>query len=238
YRHAGREWSVGYRRVGLVARGRPVFDVRSADDAKSVFNAIHAEVRDRKRAGQRVHLCISGGRKSISAYGMAVAQLLFDHQDRLWHVASSERFQASGALHPTTAADASLVPVPVLALGLVHLAPMADLFATTEPQDLLQSVATAMAGDQRRRCRRFVTETLSTEERRLVKYFLSCVMEEHRSPTYGQIADALVLSERTVRNRFSSITAKLKLSFDYGASRVTTDVLVGLFAPHYFELDL
>ncbi|MCC7020922.1 MAG: hypothetical protein IT332_14260 [Ardenticatenales bacterium] len=239
YRHAGRNWPLRYRRVALVgSRNRPIFDIRSADDAASVFRTIHAEVRDRKRLGQLVHLSIAGGRKSISVYGMAVAQLLFDHQDHLWHLISTERFLASGAMHPTAPADAALVPVPVLSMGMVYLGPLADLLTTHHPDTVLLAHRAALASDQRRRCQRFLDDVLTPEERRLAAHLLHQVLTRHRSPTHKDIAADLILAERTIRNRFADILLKLRTTFDLGDARLTSDVLIGLFAPHYFDLEM
>ena len=41
-----------------------------------------------KRAGHLVYLSIASGRKPMTVYGMVAAQLLFDEDDRVWHLLS------------------------------------------------------------------------------------------------------------------------------------------------------
>ena len=93
--------------------GSPVADIHTQQDADSVFTAIRGLVRAEKRAARRVHLNAAGGRKGMTLYAMAAAQMHFDDDDCLWLLASSDTFQASRDLHPRTPDDARLIPIPV-----------------------------------------------------------------------------------------------------------------------------
>lgn len=224
---------ITYRRLPLERDGFPVFDVDDSAEAEAVFRALYLQVQACKRQGDAVHLCISGGRKIMAVYCMAVAQLLFDADDRLWHVSSSDGHKASGAMHPRQSADAVLVAVPVLALGLVHVGPVAELLRTGDPV-LAVDHQRALGGAQREaRCLTFLDEALSPEERRLVKALLHQVVGERASSGSRELAELLCLSERTVRNRMSEIYDKLRAHFQLHEQPVDKEVLIGLYAPYY-----
>lgn len=236
-RYGPRGLPMDYSRLPLARPdGRLVFDVDDSDEAEAVFRTLYEQVQRRKRRGDIVHLCISGGRKVMAVYGMAVAQLLFDAEDRLWHVTSSDSYKAEGALHPRRPADAALVAVPVLALGLVHLGAVADLLHTGDPVAAIERERAA--GGERRAARSFafLDEALSPEERRLVKALLHQVVGERTSSGSRELAELLCLSERTVRNRMSEIYDKLREHFQLHDQPVDREVLIGLYAPYYERL--
>ena len=68
----------------------PLADVDTAEGAQATFTAIYRAVRAEKLAGRRVHLSVAGGRKTMSVFGMAAAQMLFDQDDHLWHLISRQ----------------------------------------------------------------------------------------------------------------------------------------------------
>lgn len=231
-----RRLPIGYRRLALERDGRPVFDVDDSAEAEAVFRALYQQVQERKRRGDAVHLCISGGRKIMAVYGMAVAQLLFDADDRLWHVSSTDGHKSTGAMHPRLGADAALVAVPVLALGLVHLGPVAELLRTGDPVAAVDRQRAAGGALREARCLNFLDEALSPEERRLVKALLHQVVGERASSGSRDLAELLCLSERTVRNRLSEIYDKLRQHFQLHEQPVDKEVLIGLYAPYYERL--
>ncbi len=65
-----------------------------------------------------MHLSIAGGRKTMTAFAMAAAHLVFDRTDRIWHLVSSDRLQQIKALHCPGNESAQLVPVPVTSWAL------------------------------------------------------------------------------------------------------------------------
>ncbi len=87
------------RSLELQRDGLPLQDVTTPDEVSAAFDWLYAETRACKLAGERVHLLISGGRRTLTVFGMAVAQMLFDDEDRLWHLASHPALEASGRLH-------------------------------------------------------------------------------------------------------------------------------------------
>lgn len=63
-----------------------ITDVQSEEDVAALLRTLYRTILAEKRAGRQVHLSIAGGRKPMAVYGMVVAQLLFDEQDRVWHL--------------------------------------------------------------------------------------------------------------------------------------------------------
>jgi CRISPR-associated protein Csx14 len=78
----------GYEMVAIEDGGWPVSDVASERETAALMRTLYRVVLAEKRAGRIVHLSIAGGRKTMAAYGMVVAQLLFDDNDHVWHLHS------------------------------------------------------------------------------------------------------------------------------------------------------
>jgi CRISPR-associated protein Csx14 len=235
-RYAHTDWPCRYRRVPLQIGGRVIDDIHSEGEAQAVFRIMYRETQQYKQQGHIVHLSIAGGRKSMSVYGMAVAQLLFDADDRLWHVLSAKEFEQSDRMHPTSPQDATLVRIPVLPLGLVYVGPVGALLVTEDPAQAIEEQQALLNRRRRDQCQQFLNDVLTREERRLVKILLREVMIHQRGPRNEDLARQLVLSERTVRNRFSEIYAKLRHFFDLYDQPVDNKVLIGLYAPYFGEL--
>ena len=95
-------------------------------------------VLNEKREGRVVHLSIAGGRKVMSVYGMAVAQLLFDDDDRVWHLVSEDILQREDRLHARPGERVVLVPVPVLRWSMVSPV-MTELVLREDPWEALKA---------------------------------------------------------------------------------------------------
>ncbi len=67
----------------LDERGFPFSDVETHAAAQAAFRTIYKQVHKAKLRGDRVHLSIAGGRKTMAVFGMSTAQLLFDENDHL-----------------------------------------------------------------------------------------------------------------------------------------------------------
>lgn len=80
----------GYRTVAVVKGEWPVDDISTEEDTASLLRTLYRTILAEKRAGRLVHLSIAGGRKPMAVYGMVVAQLLFDNEDRVWHLLSED----------------------------------------------------------------------------------------------------------------------------------------------------
>lgn len=103
-----------YRFEELQGRRGPIEDVTTAEESEDTFEDIFRLVRRYKLDGCRVHLNIAGGRKPMSIYGMVTAQMLFDEDDKLWHLVSNPQLVQSRRLFPQAGDEYQLVPVPVI----------------------------------------------------------------------------------------------------------------------------
>lgn len=92
----------------------PLKDITTAQEAEQTFDKLFQVVKRYKLENYRVHLNVAGGRKPMSIYGMVTAQILFDDEDRLWHLVSDEKLVKSRRLFPEPGDTYSLVPIPVI----------------------------------------------------------------------------------------------------------------------------
>ncbi len=104
-----------FRSVEVEDEGRPVADIVTEQDMAALLRTTYRTVLSEKRAGRSVHMSIiTGGRKPM-AVGMVVAQLLFDEDDRVWHLLTEGwRPGDERTLYLRSRDRVYLVPVPVL----------------------------------------------------------------------------------------------------------------------------
>ena len=98
----------------LAGSSGPLPDVTTPDEIDDAFHSLYTLLRQHKQAGRAIHLCIAGGRKTMTLFAMAAAQILFDAQDKVWHLVSSPEFVRSQALHAAHPEQMQLLPVPVV----------------------------------------------------------------------------------------------------------------------------
>lgn len=194
--------NVTFKTVPITGARGAITDFRDAEDMHTLLTALYREVRDAKRAKRTVHLCVSGGRKVMGIAGMTVAQLLFDADDRVWHLMSEGWTPRSERrMHARPDDQVRLVPVPVLrwtdSAGL--LAAFGEL---DDPTDALRRQEELARADDLRRVREFV-------ERRLTRAERAVVQEACRGLDNAAIARRLSKSEATVANQLTSAYAKL-----------------------------
>ena len=204
-------------------RGFPLDDVDSEPAAREAFRVLYREIKAAKQAGRRVHLSIAGGRKIIAVYGMTAAQLLFDPDDRVWHISSAPALVASKALHPRPG-EASLIRVPVLRWSEVSPA-LTDLILSDDPFEALQRQEELLQADALRLARAFVGRALTPSERDVVQLV---VCEGLTDP---QIAERTCRSVKTVGHHLSSAYRKARATF--GLSRADRHTLTALLATYY-----
>ena len=99
----------------------PQKDILTEEGAKAAESTIFQTVYNLKNRPDvaSLHLDLTGGRKTMSAYLMFAAQLFCDDDDKLWHVEPSEKFKASGQWYPKIAGDVNLLEIPFLRLNLL-----------------------------------------------------------------------------------------------------------------------
>jgi CRISPR-associated protein Csx14 len=212
----------------LTPENRPVRDIRSEEDANSAFRTIYRAVLGQKQSGCVVHLSIAGGRNSMVVYGAATAQILFDAEDRLWHLLSTEDFGGAGLMHRRNRFDAALVPIPVLRWSTISPA----LTALVREQDPFRAVVAQeqlveRQADQQRE--EFLSEELTPSERRVVGDYVT------QGGTDQNIAARLDVSPRTVSTHMGRVYDKMRAFFGYDpAASVGRETVMQQFAG-FFE---
>lgn len=149
YRHAPRRRPVLYRRVtitreatteeqrlGKAEGGRlRVRDVETRLNARATFSTIYQLVREYKEQRAMIQFSVAGGRKSMSVYGLAAAQLLFEQGDALWHLVSEAEFEYNSTMHDDRERS-RLIPIRFIYLSMV--APVvSQLITRPDPFDAI-----------------------------------------------------------------------------------------------------
>jgi CRISPR-associated protein Csx14 len=75
-----------------------VAEITDERAAEATWQTLHRLIGQLKAEGRRLHLVVTGGPRLIGLLAMSAATLLFDHQDRLWHLYTPRqlRQEASG----------------------------------------------------------------------------------------------------------------------------------------------
>lgn len=96
-------------------------DILTPEGAISAQSTICRTIYHLKRRSDvsALHLDLTGGRKTMSAYLMFAAQLFCDEEDFLWHVSPSLAFAQSQRWYPQTAGEVNLLQIPFIHLDLL-----------------------------------------------------------------------------------------------------------------------
>lgn len=216
--------AIEFETVGLAGPAGPLKDVDSTAGSAAVFTTLYRLVRAEKLAGRPVHLSIAGGRKTMSVFGMAVAQMLFDEDDRLWHLVSQGRLLEEKRLHAEPGDTFSLIEIPVVLWSavspvLTDLSQVDDPFAAVERQRALR-VQEALE-----QARSFVLGALSPAERRAVEPLVRHGLSD------AELAQRLSLSPKTVEKHLGEAYAKAGVH--WGLEKVSRTQLVALLNLYY-----
>lgn len=194
--------------------GNPCRDLDSAAASEAFFRQIYRLIWRLKQSAVSIDLCPAGGRKTMAMYAMAAAQLLFDEDDRLWHLFSGGEFLASKRLHPTPTDQAQLVRIP-----LIHWAQasptLTALRSIDDPYMALARVEELRLREKVFRAEWFVRSLLSSAERRVVEplvceglsdlalakrlYLSPRTVERHLRSAYDKASEYWQLPERMTR---------------------------------------
>lgn len=192
---------VQFSSIELQDNGRALADITSPAEVQIAFRAVYAQVRSAKLDDRKVHMLIAGGRRTLTVAGMATAQILFDDEDRLWHLASHPDLEASGNLHAREGEWTRLIPIPVIPWG--RLSPVFDVLrAVDDPFNAAQKLSELRLREQWDQARIFVLAHLSAAERNVVQLLVRDGLNQN------EIADRLNLSTRTVEQHLRSAYGK------------------------------
>ncbi len=157
-------------------------------------------MRDYKRAGYRIHLNLSGGRKLLAVGAMTVAQLLFDDDDRIWYLLSAPGLVASRALFADDPAEVTLEAVPLLRWSPAPPI-LTDVALAEDPVAAITAQQERLAAAKRR----FLRQTLTSAEREIAGHVI------RTGATDAETARALHKSARTVSHQLAAVYDKLRL---------------------------
>lgn len=225
-------------RPGLVVRFETVADdhglvtdLATPHEAAAYLRTLYRIVLTLKQAGCRVDLNLSGGRKPMSLLAMVVAQLLFDPEDRLWYLLSSDAVRESGQMRLSRGDDATLLEVPMLRWSSVSPA-LTPLGGFDDPWDAIRYQQEHRLRADLARKRDFVVRWLTPAERELAAVAASTGLDN------AALAERLGKSRKTVNNQLTSIYDKLHEFLGF-RDDVPTDraVLAAELGP-YFVLEM
>ncbi len=213
------------REAPVLGHGFAVTDLKSEDDMWALLRTLYRELQRVKREGRIAHMAISGGRKVMAIASMVVAQLLFDKDDRMWHLLS-EGWQPGSEqqLHLPLEEQVWLVPVPVLRWtddAAIQLA----LGNLDDPAEAIRRQEMLARSQGMRRRKEFLERWLSQAERQVVQ--AACDGLDNAA-----IARRLHKSERTVANQLTRVYAKLGEWLGFPEQPPDRSVLIAEFAPY------
>lgn len=155
---------------------------------------------------------------------MAVAQMLFDDSDRLWHFASHPDLEASGRLHAAPGEWARLIRIPVIPWG--RLSPAFNVLQSVEdPLSAAEHLSRLKMREQWDTARIFVLTKLSPAEREVVECLVRAGLNQ------VEIAARLSLSPRTVEQHLRSVYRKAAEHWEL--ERVNQTQLVRLLSVYF-----
>jgi CRISPR-associated protein Csx14 len=226
------EFAITYAGISLTPmelshQGKALLDVTSPEEVQLAFQSIYSQVRAAKLEGNQIHFQIAGGRRTLSVFGMAVAQMLFDDQDHLWHLSSHASLEDSGSLHAGPDEWARLIPIPLVTWG--GLSPVFDALREVEnPLEAANTLSRLRLKEQWDAARVFAISRLSPAERTAVQILVRDGLNQ------AEIAARIGISPRTVEQQLRS--AYRKAADHWQLEDVNQAQLVRLLAPFYVSV--
>lgn len=201
--------------------GRLLEDVSTPSTTQAAFRYLYQQVRLAKLDNYRIHLGIAGGRKSLSLFSMAAAQMLCDENDRIWYLYSGGDFLTSKRLHPGPGDDVHLIPIPFIRWSQVTPV-WTGLKSVEDPFEAEEYIRNSQLYDRLEQARSYLFGSLTPAERRVVELLA------HESLSDQEIAGRLSISPRTVEQHLRS--AYQKARDHWGLSAVDRVQLVNLLS--------
>ncbi|MCA9868590.1 MAG: hypothetical protein KC410_19030 [Anaerolineales bacterium] len=199
--------------VPIARRGEPTLrDVESPAHAEVTFQVIYNATRELKRDGYRLHSLIAGGRKSIIIYSVLSAQLLFDAQDKLWHIFSEDEYNRELGLRAHVPEHVTqLAEIPVLYVS--RLAPMMRelILHSDDPTRAMRIFEEQEDVEKLAYLQRFYNECDPVDQKILLL--------RYQENTNAVVARRVHLSESAVSNRLRNVAERYFTDTRTGRSR-------------------
>jgi len=192
----------------LIGGAEPIADLVTEEQVGAMFRALYRETLAAKRDGKTVHLSIAGGRKTMAVYGMAVAQMLFDDDDHLWHLLSTGKILEEKRMQSQPGDEVKLIPIPVLRWSAVSPV-LTELARHDDPWEALQEQRHLRLHAELQRKKQFVERILTRAEREVVELLV------REGLSNEAIAERQHRSVRTVGNHLSHVYDKLHEFLDF-----------------------
>lgn len=186
--------------------GEKIKDIDSIEAGQAGFSTLYRVIFEAKQKELMVILCISGGRKNLSLFGMSAAQLLFDDDDKLVHLYSSNSYLSSKTMHPNPSQDANLIEIPVLLWSSISPAYLL-LSDTIDPIKAMKKYKEIHLEERVEIGRVFHNSKLTPAEQQVVELLVSRGLSDN---SIGQI---LHISDRTVESHIRSARYKAERFF-------------------------
>ncbi|NMB54837.1 MAG: hypothetical protein GYA15_09055 [Leptolinea sp.] len=218
----------GYQKITFIfspielPSGERIDDLDSIAAGQAGFHLLYRVIFEAKQNNLQVFLCISGGRKNLSLFGMSAAQLLFNDEDKLVHLYSSHEFLNSKEMHPRNEKDANMVEIPVLLWSSISPAHLL-LYDSVDPLRAIEKYKNIHLEERIETGRIFLLSILTPAEQQVVEILVGGGLTDR------EISQILHISERTVESHIKS--ARMKAEDFFRLSSINRTGLVALLQP-------
>ncbi|MCB0044654.1 MAG: histidine kinase [Caldilineaceae bacterium] len=194
----------------------PLGEIRTEAVAEAVWQSMNRVLGRLKAQGRRLNLVVTGGPRIIGLTAMSAATLLFDHQDRLWHLYTPRtlREEARGGrlLHADawpgdpageTASDVRLIQLPMAPWGAYF--PALRELASASSSQLLAVQSRWMDAGEETRCAA-VMQRLTPRQQEVLRAFA-----QGNSPQ--DVAEMLHITLKTVDAHKTVILSECRIAW-------------------------
>lgn len=195
------------RQVLIHDGATPLADIADERAAEATWQTLHRLIGQLKAEGRRLHLVVTGGPRLIGLLAMSAATLLFDHQDRLWHLFTPRplRQEASGGaiLHVGPDAGVRLIQAPLAPWGAYF--PALRLLASATSSEVLATQARWMDEGEQARCQA-VAARLTGRQVEVLRAFAAGLNPQ-------EVAERLSVSLKTVDSHKTAILDQCRIAW-------------------------
>lgn len=179
-------------------------DIDDETAADATWQAMHRLLGRLKADDRRLHLVVTGGPRLIGLMAMSAATLLFDHQDRLWHLYTPrplrEEARGGALLHVGPETGVRLIQVPMAPWGAYF--PALRLLASATSTQVLATQTRWMDESERARCR-IVEGRLTGRQAEVLRAFAAGLGPQ-------EVAERLSVTLKTVDTHKTVILAECR----------------------------